>query len=459
MSCAGNGYLSGNTLVAFPFEDGQFLAWESSDRAQGLQRALQRCFADAGVHLSVNSVSEGEWPSIGDFSVVGETLSFSVSACGESVRLSVSGSSGVKFPIVSGEAPWGHYVIVMSSEGISDLCGISPPARLLSRSSPAGEEGGYLRLCARCVTFKPASLESIKVFDGYHDFDEGPHFTITGDVVVKPGNNMSLGGGGEDGDEIELNAEPGAGLGQVECICEEVVSGNAKIAGPDGNVRIFNDTCYDLEPNTTTGQIRIHTKCTACCTCSMYESIVNEKLVGIANAIRGAKTNIDELLRKYESAVKKFNDRMKKPKLADISMTLSGMPVGYNLSPKMKKYDKDIQGKMSRCVFTATIQNSSYFDINIMVVRVTGTDTVVEASATWSDSSGNPMTRTGDSSSYIIGKTYTVGPGKSLVITFVSSKKKLVNEVTTRTGYTGKVSVNVSWSGGSLGSISKSVDA
>ena len=453
MSCAGNGYLSGNTLIAFPFEDDQLIQLEGVEDADEMQGALHRCFADAGVYVSRQSIGEDEWPSIGDFSVSGGTLSFTLFACGYDVRLSVSSSKDVRFPIISGTAPWGSYVVVMASEGISGLCGISPPARVFARSSPAGREGSYLRLCAKCVTMSPASLSSIMVYDGYHDFDEGPHFTIGGDVVIKPGNNMALSG---EGGEIELGAEPGAGLGPVECVCEET-SGNAMLAGPDGHVRIFNDTCYDLLPNTSTGDIQIHAKCTACCTCGMYESIVNGKLASIANSVRLARSTINRLLSKYESAVKQFNTRISKPALSDIGMTMSGMPVGSNLSPKMKGHDS-IKGKMRRCVFTATVQNSSYFDVNVRIVRLAGTDDVIEATASWSDSNGNPHSRTGDNTSYVMGTTYPISPGRSLVLTFVSSKRTLVNNFTTRNGYTGKVSVDVSWSGGRLGSISKSVD-
>ena len=458
MSERGGGYLSGNMLVAFPLKDGQSLSWDGVSDSETFQTALNRCFVDAGVHLKHESVDDGGWPSIGGFSVNGTTLYFELRACGDTVPLSVSGSTNVKFPIVSGSASWGSYVIVMSSEGISDFCRISPPALVFSRSSPMGMEGCYLELCAKCVTLSPAVLSSIRVFNGYDHLDDGPHFTLTGDVVLKPGNNMSL-AEGEDGG-IELVAEPGAGLGSVACVCDEsdTSSGNALMAGPDGNVRIFNDTCYDLEPNTTTGMILMHVKCTSCCTCAMYESIGNEKLVNIAKTVRKARSTLQKLYKEYESAVKKFNSMMTHPSLSEISMTLAGVPMGSKIGSDTTG-NKDVKGSMERCVFTATIQNSSYFSVNVKIVSVSGSDEVIEASVAWSDSSGSPKSKTVDSKSSISGTTYAIEPGRSLAITFISVKNKLVGKVNTNEGYTGVVSVDVSWSKGKLGSISKSVKA
>lgn len=452
MNGAGVGYLSGNMLVPFPFEDGQTLEWSDPSRADELQAALQSCFVDAGVSLSATSVEAGEWPSIGEFSLDGGTLSFTLSASGAQTRLSASGSSTTRFPIISGTGPWGSYVIVLSSKGISGLSSISPSAHVSFLSFPLGGEGTRLRLCAKCVTLSPAALKSIQVWDGVHDYDAGPHFTLSGDVSVRPGHNMLISEGG-DPSEIELNADPGAGLGVLPCSVDCEDDDGLLIGGSDGHVRLFNDTCYDLEPSSYTGVISVHAKCTACCTCGMYESIVEDRLAVLADAVRAAKREIDSMHQAYESAVKKFNERITRPIIEDVSLTLSGMPIGARLSPKIS--NEDVKGRMERCVFTATVVNSSYFDLTFKVSSLNGTDYVAEASAAWSDAGGAPLSVTGDGPGEVVSGTYVVCPGRSLVVTFVAVKGAMVSRVVTG-GYTGSISVEVSWSEGFLGSISQS---
>ena len=121
MSCAGSGYLTQNTLVAFPFADDQCLEWQQEEMRAEAQIALQKCFADASICLKSTSVNEYDWPRIGSFRSLGTSISFVLKACGSSVSLSVS-SSESKFPIVSGSAAFGSYVIVMCSDAIREFC-------------------------------------------------------------------------------------------------------------------------------------------------------------------------------------------------------------------------------------------------------------------------------------------------------------------------------------------------
>lgn len=442
MSCAGNGYLSGNMLIPFPFEDGQSIP--CGGREAELLQCLQKCFVDAGISIS-GSPDDGNWPTFGDFSVSGEVLSFKIRIGGSDTQISVSGSSSSRFPIVSGSAEWGSYVVVLSSEGILEFCGMSPPDSMQSEDS-------FLRLCAKCVTYAPDVLSSVMVFDGVHEFSDGPHFTLSGDVSLKPGNNMRLAEVDDDPNSIELNAEPGAGLGVVPCTCEDD-GGNPQLAGPDGHGRVFNDTCYDLEPNTTTGVLKMHVKCTACCTCKMYEEIVNDRLVMLADAVRKAKGDINSMLASYESAVKQFNYRISRPELADISLTLTGMPIGSRLSPKID--NEKVKGRMDRCVFTATVSNSSYFTVSAAVRSIVSSGFIAEASAAWSGADGSPLSKTGDSSGAVSG-SYSIYPGRSLVLTFVAVRGDMVNRVVTG-GHTGSITVNLSWNGTQLGVLSKSV--
>lgn len=478
MSGVGSGFLSGNMLVAFPFEDGQCLAWQGSpeDRNE-LQIALQACFVDAVLYVDSEELSEDEWPVIGSFSVSGNSISFNIgSGPHESDVRVVVVSSAVAFPIVTGSADWGRYALVLSSEGIAgfvSLCSrisVSPPVQ--GNSSSPGRDGGFwMRICARCITVQPRGLSSLMVYDGVKPRDEGPHFVMRGDVSVRPGNNMRL----DEPDELddmagmELNAVPGAGLGRCPCSCEGSAGGNAQLAGPDGHARFFNDTCYDLEPREKyydeevgmmTQDLQVHVKCTACCTCQMYEDIVNRRLVPIANAIRQAKSDINKLLEEYNARVEAFNERIKIPRLADVAVTMSAMPIGRNVSPKIKS--GKVEGKMSRCAYTVVIRNSSFRSIRIVFSSISGTDSVVESSAAWSDKDGDPLSLTGDSGSEIVGRHFVLYPGRSLVLTYISCKAMKMSSVSTG-GFEGKVSASVAyeWEGAfvSLGSISKSVEA
>ena len=472
MSCAGNGYLTGNMLVPFPLEDGKAFSWPKMVAES--QLAFQRCIVDAGVHISGDAVSPDEWPAIGisGFDVQGQSVTLLLSACGQEMVV-LARPEEKPFPVISAKTTWGLFVVVLSSEGMRDFLSfcsensISPPAS--GSSSPSGWDGGYfINLCPKCVSVSPVGLSSIRVYDGVEKQSDGPHFVLKGDVVIKPGNNMLLSDAEDNG--IEIGAVPGAGLGTVPCSCDDVAVVKSPIMSPDGHTRIFNDTCYDVEPRIETyvedgktrrrGILQLHAKCTACCTCAMYASIVNDRLAPLAALVRQAKSDLDGLLSSYESAVKRFNQRLTRPMLSDVRLSISGMPVGSNLSPKLS--GTNVKGKMGRCAFTAILRNSSYSVISATVYSLTGSDTVVEASASWTDRDGAQRSRSGNSSSDIVGKTFSIGPGMSLVVTFVSVKNDMVGAAKTG-GYSGSISVGLSYSSeggpsGSLGILRKSVE-
>lgn len=453
----GGGYLSGNMLIPFPFEDGQCLAWTDQSKASDMQRALQRCFVDASIAVDAHFMSLIGWPRIGGFSAGNGVLMFRLYASGYDVLLTVSAGRD-RFPVISGKAPWGHYTLVLSSEGIQDLVSASPPFPVLSSS--AGREGSSLRLCAKCVTLRPARLESIRVYDGVKPVSEGPHFVLRGDISIKPGNNMMLsepsdtyGGGSVNG--IELNATPGAGLGIVPCRCEETPSGNSSLAGPDGHARLFNDTCYDLEPgivgvatndkgeSVPSRQLLVHAKCTACCTCQMYESIVNDRLASLADSIRAAKSNLTDYLKMYEDAVALFNGRLDKADLSDVTVSLSGMPIGRNLSPKIS--GSSVKGRMYRCAFTLIVRNVSLFEVRATINSLsTGGGYIAEATATWSDADGTPRSKSSDSAQGIRGTEFALQQGRSLVVTFIAIKDAMVGSVSTG-GFSASVAVGLSY--------------
>ena len=461
-------------MVQFPFEDGSYDTMSDAGMPDEQIARVNGCFVDAGIYLHSHSVTEKEWPSIGLIGVSGKSLNFTISCRGSMKSLSVS-ASGERFPVVSGQEPWGTYFVVLSSEGIlglieyfessssSSSSSSSPPAAgCSSPDSPEGER--FFRICAKCVTFTPETLSSIRVFDGVGDRSSGPHFILSGDVRVRPGNNMEI--SVPEGDNgISISAVPGAGTGIVNCGCKDKPEYVSSINSPDGHTRIFNDTCYDIEPaefgtvvidgeERVSRRIRIHAKCTACCTCEMYESIVNDKLAALFSSVKKAKEDIEGLLEVYENGVSAFNMRMRRPSKDDMAVSLSGMPIGKNVSPNL--VGNDVIGKMSRCVFTATLRNNSYFTVNARVNSMSGTNVIVEASASWSDASGNPKSKTGDNAGSISGSSYSIYPGRSLVVTFVSVKNMMVGKVKTG-GFTGNISFGLTTPKGSLGTISRTV--
>lgn len=489
MSCAGNGYLSGNMLVPFPFEDGQVLGWsQDADAANEVQTAFQRCIVDAAVHVAASSIPDGGWPSLSVKWIL-PTLSKVVvvlHACGYDSEVEIKPATE-RFPIYAAKEGWGSYILVSSSEGVSDFLSfciennISPPAS--GSSSPSGRDGvSFLRLCGRCVTLRPAQLDSLRVLDGMDPpafgrtprsysvgdvcwrngfyrcvsaVSEGapwkasdwesisvsevsPAFSMTGEVAVKPGNNMTL-SSPEDSVGIGLNAVPGAGLGIVSCGCSGRAEKVSPIMSPDGLTRLFNDTCYDLEPadfftrvvdgeERRARRLKIHSKCTACCTCKMYESIVNERLKDLADAIRSAKSEIEGHLGEYEDAVERFNQRIAKPTLDDIRVSMSGMPIGRNVGSKVSG---GVCGKMNRCAYTVVARNSSYFTTLVYIAILKATDSIVEASVSWTDEEGVQKTTTGDSERAVVNKWFEMRPGGSVAITFVSAKKDMVGSVIT----------------------------
>jgi hypothetical protein len=410
---------------------------------------------------------EGGWPSIGGFSIGESQMSFCISAGGFEKLITVSASAS-GFPIVSGKAPFGSYVVVVSAEGVRDFIAfcsensISPPVP--GSSSPSELVGVFLKLCSKCVTRTPVGLTSIRVYDGVNPRGEGPHFILNGNVSVKPGNNMLLSDPDENG--IQIGAIPGAGLGVVPCLCDNGSIVKPPIMSPDGHIRIFNDTCYDVEPwiensgSKRIGHLKLHAKCTACCTCSMFESIVNDRLAPLSEIVRQARRDMYEYLSKYEDAVRRFNQRLQRPTMSDVRLSLSGMPVGTNLSPKLSK--TKVRGRMGRCAFTAILRNSSYSVISATIISLSGSDSVVEASASWTGENGEPMSKTVNSNSDMLNKTFSVMPGMSLVVTFLSVKKDMVGSASTG-GYSGSISIGVSYSteggpSGSLGILRKSVE-
>ena len=389
-------------LTAYPFEDGSFLEWSDGIDANEAQIALQKCFVDASINLNVNKFKHytnhvaddiansraakvqtiDECPHIGHFRVNGNALYFVLTACNVDVNLSVSATK-IRYPIISGCASFGSYTLILSSEGVCEFCkdiSVYPPPSTVSSSPRWRERGFWLPLVGHCVTSRPQDIMSINVYDGINNvpyIENGvakettsldvivdcienntaiPNYSINGDVVIEPGNNMTF-TKSENVTGFALNAVAGSGLGIVECTCtnndsSSAINGSPIFDSDDGQARIFTDTCYDIEPQQSYtsengvqhGVLKLHGKCTACCQCSMYESIVNDRLVILANEINSLKDKLDLMKIKYERTVKNFNTRINELTMDDIKVSVTGMT------------DRSI----SRVSFTAVVQNCGF---------------------------------------------------------------------------------------------------
>ena len=157
-----------------------------------------------------------------------------------------------------------------------------------------------------------------------------------------------------------------------------------------------------------------------------------------------------------------FNYRLTHPDISDISMSLSGMPIGHNLSSKIS--GKKVSGKMQRCAFSAVIRNSSYSIVSATIRSISGSDSIVEASVSYSGENGNTLSVTGDSGGAVMGREFDLYPGRSMLVSFVSIKHAMVTSASTG-GYSGSITVGFSYRSveqggpsGNLGSVTRSVE-
>ena len=428
---SGVGYITGNGLSTYPFEDGEYERGLSKDPT-GQLRLWKRCFVDASIMINSTSIPDGGWPTVSYFGYTqARHLIFDLSVCGTRKTLHYAPKSGSsqEYPIFSGEEDWGWYTFTLSTEAINNYT--------MRIEDYFGEDGDGivqgtgsdpLRLCARCVTLKPAELTSIRVYDGVQSKSSGPHFVLSGDVNILPGYNMQL-AEPESETGVELNAVAGAGLGVIPCECTKSERSASPIFSSDGHSRMFNDTCYDIEPYVRNGNgyLKIHAKCTACCTCDMYASIVNDRLADLAKQIRQSKEDLDTLLSEYELSVAKFNERINTQTIDDFTLSLSGMPVGSNVGSNLK--NEKLKGYMLRCACSATLKNSSYKTAYAKIASIGGSSSkMLEVTASWENENGDLASWTGNSQSDAIGKGFFVKSGHSLVVTWISCAKKLIHK-------------------------------
>ena len=132
MSGGAEGYLSGNRLISFPFADGQ------GEHGAGAAPGPAGCFVDAMVY-----VADGDDPVVGNITSDGVTMRFDLVSGEHVTHLSVARSATVEFPVAFGSAPWGRYVLTMSSLGIREMGEVPEPICPVPAGSSSSRGWGF----------------------------------------------------------------------------------------------------------------------------------------------------------------------------------------------------------------------------------------------------------------------------------------------------------------------------
>ena len=471
---SGIGYITGNGLSTYPFEDGEYTLPEAGTLNQTVRLQFWRkCFVDASIMIDATSIPDGGWPTLtyGEHAAT-NGIEFYLDVCGKRTLVRYMPTPRVtapSYPVISGAEDWGWYTFTLSTAAMkaytSDtaLYDSMDPEHVDGNGIVVGSKATPMRLCARCITLKPAELTSIRVYDGVQSRESGPHFVLSGDVKILPGYNMQL-TAPESSTGVELNAVAGAGLGVIPCECTKSERATSSIFSSDGHTRMFNDTCYDIEPYVSNGKgyLKIHEKCTACCTCDMYASIVNDRLADLARQIRKSKEDLDALLSEYELNVARFNERMNTQTIDDFTLSLSGMPVGSNVGSNLK--NKNLKGYMLRCACSATLKNCSYKTAYAKIASIGGSSSkMLEVTASWEKEDGDLASWTGESMNDALGKGFFVKSGHSLAVTWISCAQELIHKTrpfdfSERISFIIKEGVEGKTNGKKIGTLTKKVE-
>lgn len=404
-------YLTSNRFIRYPFADDSMLSIPESSA-----RAVFGCFVDAMIQLKDHR--SGIVPKVVGISLLEHTLSFTLSGPSRIVLNCTRSKS--RFPVITGETDWCWYTFVLSSDGIRELESVTDLDGLSSDE---------LELSPHCIGMPSLGVSTLEVCGGLKEHDgrrltlqealeASPDAIVSGDIGIEEGFNTTL---SSEGAYLTVTAGPGAGAGTAPCPCEQTEQDSTRrgIWSKDGHVRLFNDTCYDYLPETEetydkdfdkyAGHLTFHAKCKACCTCEMYETLVNGRLVPLKNAILSAKRNLDRTLEDYEDSVRKWNERIRTATEDDIVMTMTAVPMesaGTNLS------GSGVSGRMSRCGFTVNVRNDSFVNVKVVIDGITANGKIFQQTLGYL--SGNtPVVK-----SSAAGQSVTLQPGKSLLISY-----------------------------------------
>lgn len=392
-------HLTGNLRIRYPFADDSVLSVE-----EDVALSVFGCFVDALVQLKD---PDAPMPVVAGLSYSGGALAFELreSADAETGERFTCAGGKTGFPVISRETSWCWCTFVMSAPGIRDL---QDSASLLAPGSAV--QGDVLRFGQRCIGKPAGQVRSIKVYGGEKGpegelrrytrreaLEHEPDATVTGAVTLSTGHNMSFQDAAYSafGNSITLNAVPGAGLGRFPCECQDAVTYKTPgLLSGDGHTRLFNDTCYDVLPmwySGEYGELRLHVKCKACCTCEMYASIVEDRLVPLKDEVLRDKASLDSTLATYVKNVHKWNQRLKTALPEDIVITASAVPLdaaGTDLK------GGDVYGLMNRCGFSVTVRNESFVTVNATLSDFSSNGDPFEAQVSYMDGDKKPVVRT-----------------------------------------------------------------
>ena len=434
-------YLTGNRRIRYPFADDSLLSTSESNMS-----IILGCFVDA--YVQIKDPNSTITPKVTNISISGTTLSFNLIGGAEDIVITCTASKD-RFITIQNQSDWCWYTFVLSSDGIKEMSEIAQNIDITNDE---------LFFSDRCLGRSSIGVTSFHIYGGEQKDDitgkrytrseamlHNPDRVITGDVTLQAGYNISFNNsqsyislsGVSDEKSITLNAIPGSGIGRIPCHCDEIAEFKTPgILSSDGHSRFFNDTCYDLIPiqySHESADLRVDVKCKACCTCEMYASIVNDKLVPLKDELFGIKDSIEATQSTYEYNVTKWNDRIENAKPEDIVISVTGVPLqaaATHLS------GGKVSGYMSRCSFSATVRNDSFVTVRVELTDLTSNGDIFEKQVSYIDESLEPkiIKMPGNVANF------TLPPGRSATMTcFVRLRNKVVTD--SQTGFMAYVTV------------------
>lgn len=337
MATTSREYLSSNSLVAYPFEE-------------GTDRSVAGMFCDAVVHVPYGEPFSAR---VSEVMVSGGELSFRASLCGE--------DSSVSFVAEGHEGDYAVLRIGMSSV-VVDVAGI------------LGSEGLYAAgpfvLSVSCADFSPPQVSSFRIMEMVNGGD--PRVVadgISGDVRLVGGSNVDV---VEDDGSVRISASPGSGSGRVPCECDQsnddiASTGSYILPERTGDVVIGGDGCIQVNADPEFGVISISGRCTACCPNEKYSDIL-ERLhslsVGLSDAVSSAMSFASD----YNGSVSLFNAALEEPtdKELEASLTLS-TPIPRERASEWS--NQKVKGSHAKLVIGANIVNASRKIVHVSVAQ------------------------------------------------------------------------------------------
>lgn len=446
-------YLTSNRYVRYPFKDDTVLTRGGVRIDDDSSRTVLGCFVDAMIQMK-DGVSYGD-PVVSGISITGHTLSFNINAPGTAATTITCTRSKTMFPVISKEAEWGWYTFVLSSDGIREFEEHSELIGDISESE--------LHFSSRCIGRPQSKVSCFEIYGGRRvnkdtgkrlsvseALSEDPDTTVAGDVKFVPGYNCDISYNEASlytDAGISFRATPGAGMGIAPCECDdhELVDTDVNTLGlfsSDGHVRLFNDTCYDVLPvkvSDEEGMLFLSVKCKACCTCDMYASIVNDRLIPLKNKILESRKDLNKAYNTYETNVNLWNNRLNTALKEDVVVTMTAVP----LDAAATNVKGHVYGKMNRCGYSVTMRNDSFVTLSFRLERFSANGMAFQANLNYMDGDTptvKPLDLQKDTSDpYIF--SVDIQPGKSANLSYFLRLGNMV-QTDSQSGFTSSVVIS-----------------